>query len=128
MDFVNLTMVCSSDVFANIAHVAPRLNFVNVAALNKVLRSEIFVSEDGQLRAVHLVLDFEPLSNAFQEAGQAIRAGDPRIHWIDISWPGFLAQRDLPPVELPPPHSPREVAAPREETASSHFSLEAEID
>ena len=65
MDFINLTMVCSLDVFADKVHVAPRLSFVNVAALNKVLRSKIFVSEDGQLRVVHLVLDFEPLSNAF---------------------------------------------------------------
>ena len=65
MDFVNLTMVCSLDVFADKAYVAPRLSFVNVVALNKVLRSEIFVSEDGQLRVVHSVLDFEPLSNAF---------------------------------------------------------------
>ena len=91
MDFVNLTMVYSSDVFADKARVAPRLSLVNVAALNKLLRSEIFVSEGGQLQAVHLELDFEPLSNAFQDAGQAVRAGDPRIHWIDISRPSFLA-------------------------------------
>ena len=47
MDFVSLTMFCSSDGFADKAHVAPRLSFVNVVALNKVLWSEIFVSEDG---------------------------------------------------------------------------------
>ena len=47
VDFVNLTMFCSLDVFAGKAHVAPRLSFVNVAALNKVLWSKIFVSEDG---------------------------------------------------------------------------------
>ena len=64
MDFVNLTMVYSSDFSANKAHVAPKISLVKVAALNRVLRSEIFVSEDGQLRVVHLVLDFEPLSNA----------------------------------------------------------------
>ena len=33
-------------VFADKRHVAPRLNLVNIAGLNKVLRSEIFVSED----------------------------------------------------------------------------------
>ena len=43
----------------------PSLNLVNVADLNKVLRSEVFVSEDKQLRAVHLILDFEPLSDNF---------------------------------------------------------------
>ena len=42
--------------------------------------------------------------------------------------PGFLAREDLPPVELPSHRSPREGAAPREETTSSRLSLEAEID
>ena len=46
MDFVNLIMVYFSDVFADKAHVAPKLSLVNVAAFNKVLRSEIFMSED----------------------------------------------------------------------------------
>ena len=49
MDFINLTMVYSLNVFPDKAHVAPRLSFVNVAAFNKVPRSEIFVSEDEQL-------------------------------------------------------------------------------
>ena len=128
MDLVNLTMVCSSDFFADKAHVAPKLSLVNVVALNKVLRFEIFVSEDGQLLAVHLVLDFKPLSNAFQDTGRAIRAGNPRINRIDVSRRGFLAQYNLPPVELPPHHSPRVIASRREETASSRLSLEADID
>ena len=42
--------------------------------------------------------------------------------------PDFLARKDLPPIELPFHHSPREVATPREETTSSRLSLEAEID
>ena len=58
-------MVYSSDVFTNKAHVTPILSLVNVVALNKVLQFEIFVSKDGQLRTVYLVLDFESLSNAF---------------------------------------------------------------
>ena len=60
--------------------------------------------------------------------GHAIRAGDPRLARIDISVLGFLAREDLPPVELPFHCSPREVVAPREETAFSCLSLEAEID
>ena len=39
MDFINLTMVYSLDIFANKVHVASRLSLVNVTALNKVLRS-----------------------------------------------------------------------------------------
>ena len=77
--------------FADKRHVVPSLNLVNVADLNRVLRSEVFVSEDRQLRAVHLILDFKPLLDNFQEVGHAIKAGDPRLRKIDVSVPGFLA-------------------------------------
>ena len=70
-------------------------------ALNYLLRLEIFVSKDCQLRAVYLILDFEPISKVFQEIGHAIRAGDPRIHRIDVSNPDFLAREDRPPIRLP---------------------------
>ena len=53
------------------------------------------------MRAVHLILDFEPILRTFQEIGYAIRAGDPWINRIDVSKPNFLAQDDLPPVKLP---------------------------
>ena len=88
-------------VIADKGHIAPRLSLTNVAALNYLLRSEIFVSKDRQLRAVHLILDFDRISKTFQEIGHAIRAGDPRINRIDVSRPDFLAQDDLPPVKLP---------------------------
>ena len=76
--------------------VNPRLSHTNIMGLNYLFRSEIFVSEDHQLQAVHLILDFEPISRVFQEIG-AIRVGDPRIHRIDVSKPTFLAREDLPP-------------------------------
>ena len=88
----------------------------------------MFVSEDRQLRVFHLILDFEPLLSQFQEVGHVIRAGDPRLTWIDVSVLGFLAREDLPLVELPFHRSPHEVAALREEIASPHLSLEVEID
>ena len=74
----------------------------------------MFVSEDRQLRAIHLILGFEPLSNQFQEVGRVIKASDPRLARIDVSVPGFLAREDLPLVELPLHRFPREVATPRE--------------
>ena len=80
------------------------------------------------MRAVHLILDFELLSDAFQDIGNAIRAGDPRLHRIDISVLDFLAQVDLPPVEFPLHHALPEAAASKEETASSCLSLKEEID
>ena len=98
------------------------------------------MSEDGQLRAAHLILDYEPLSRTFQDIGQAIRAGSSRLARIDVSKLGFLARRDLPsvalpipqilpPVAQPPPQNLVEVAAfPEEEIALSHLSLEEEID
>ena len=88
----------------------------------------MFVSEDRQLQTVHLILDFKPLSDNFQDVVHTIKTGDPQLARIDISMPGFLAQEDLPPVELPLHRSPREVATPKEETASSRMSHETEID
>ena len=98
------------------------------------------MSEDGQLRAAHLILDYEPLSHTFQDIGQAIRAGSSRLARIDVSKPGFLARKDLPPVVLPIPQIPSPIAQPppqnlveaatfpEEEIASSCLSLEEKID
>ena len=101
MDFNFLTMFCSSAIFADKRQIAPRLSLTNVAALNYLLRFEIFVSEDKQLRVVHLILDFKPISEIYQEIGHAIRAGDPQLARIDVSILNFLAQEDLPLVVLP---------------------------
>ena len=67
MGFHKLTMALFLAVIVDRRHIAPRLSFTNVAALNYLLRLEIFVSEDRQLRAVHLILDFEPISRTFQD-------------------------------------------------------------
>ena len=116
------------------------LSHTNIVGLNYLLRSKIFVSEDRQLRAVHLILDFEPISRVFQEIGHAIRAGDPQIHRIDVSKPDFLACEDLPPVRLPIQQIPPPLIIPlkqvpleapvaaEEEIASSRLYLEEEID
>ena len=92
------------------------------------------------MRAVHLILDFEFISRVFQEIGHAIRAGDPRIHRIDVSKPDFLAREGLPPIRLSVQQIPPlliillqqvSLEAPvvaKEEIASSRLSLEEEID
>ena len=116
----------------------PKLSLINVPALNYLLRSEIFVNDDGQLRAIHLILDFEPISRLFLDVGNSIRAGDHRLTSIDVSRPDFLAPYDLPPIDHPIPQRIPLVAQPlqqvplgeaiiREGTASSS-SLEQEID
>ena len=55
--------------FADKERTTPRLSLVNVPVLNFLLRSEIFVSADGQLRAAPLVLDYELLSRTLVDAG-----------------------------------------------------------
>ena len=57
------------------------------------------MNDDGQLRAAHLILDYEPLSRTFLDVGNSIRANDYRLVHIDVSWPGFLAPHDLSPVD-----------------------------
>ena len=107
---------------------SPRLSLVNVPALNFLLRSEIYVSADGQLRSAPLILDYVPLSRSVVDAGQAIRAGSPRLARIDVSIPGFLASRDLPPVQLPAQPALPAAVVPVEEVGSSQSSLEDQID
>ena len=101
MDFNFLTTFCSSVTFADKRHVTPKLSHTNVAVRNYLLRSEIFVSEDRQLRAVHLISNFQPILEIYQDVGNAIRAGDLRLARIDVSRPNFLARDDLPLVVLP---------------------------
>ena len=140
MIFINLTLIFFLDIFADRDHISLKLSHTNVQAFNYLLRSEIFVSEDGQLRAAPLILDYEPSSCTFQDVGQAIGAGSSILAWIDVSKLGLLARRNLPPVPrpvlqnplpvaLPFPQAPPDVAAiPAEEVASSRLSLEEEID
>ena len=92
------------------------------------------------MRAIHLILDFKPISRTFQEVGHTIRARDPQINRIDVSKPDFLARDDLPPVRLPIQQIPPPLVIPlqqvpleapiaaEEEIASSQLSLEEEID
>ena len=129
MDFNFLTMFCSSAILADKRHIAPKLSLTNVVALNYLLRSKIFVSEDRQLQAIHLILDFKTISEIYQEIGHAIRAGDPWLAQIDVSIPNFLARENLPPVVLPLQRVLLEaVVAPKEEIASSRLSPKKEID
>ena len=79
--------------------VNPRISLINVPALNYLLRSQIFMNDDGQLRAAHLILDYKPLSRSFLDVDNAIRANDYRLARIDMFRPNFLALYDLPPVD-----------------------------
>ena len=129
MDFNFLTTLCFSAIFADKRHVAPRLSHTNVATLNYLLRSKIFVSEDKQLRADHLIFNFEPILEIYKEICHAIKASDLWLARIDMLVLNFLAQEDLPPIVLPLQRVlPKAAAAPRVEIASSHSPIEEKID
>ena len=129
-----LVFLCLTDK----EHISPQLSLTNIAALNYLLRSQIFVNNDGQLRAAHLILDHEPLSRTFQEVGNVIKANDYRLAHIDVSRPHFLVPHDLPPVNHPIPQGVLLAAQPiqqvplgiavAEEGIASSSSLKEEID
>ena len=84
-------------------------------------------------------MDYEPLSNTFQEVGNTIKANDYRLARIDLSRPHFLVPYDLPPVDhlilqgvplaaQPIQQVPFGVAIAEERFASSSSSLKEEID
>ena len=116
----------------------PKLSLINVPALNYLLRSQIFVNNDGQLHAVHLILDFKPISRSFLDVGNSIRVGDHRLARIDVSRPNFLAPYDLLPVDHPIPQGIPLAAQPLQqvplgeaiigEGTASFSSLEQEIN
>ena len=96
------------------------------------------MNNDGQLRAAHLILDYEPISRTFLDVGNSIRANDFRLARIDVSWLGFLAPYDLPPFNHLIPQGIPFAAQPLqqvplgqaviEEGTASSSSLEEEID
>ena len=96
------------------------------------------MNDDGQLHAVHLILDFKPISRSFLDVGNSIRANDHRLARIDVSRPGFLTPYDLPPVDHPIPQGIPFTVQPLQqvplgeaiigEGAASSSSLEHEID
>ena len=96
------------------------------------------MNDDGQLCAVHLILDFEPISRSFLDVDNFIKADDYRLARIDVSRPVFLAPHDLPPVDHPIPQGIPFAAQPLQqvplgqaiirEGVTSSSSLEEEID
>ena len=96
------------------------------------------MNDNGQLCAIHLILDYEPISRTFLDVGNSIRANDHRLARIDVSRPGFLAPHNLPPVDHPIPQGIPFAAQPLqqvplgqtivEEGAASSSSLEEKID
>ena len=139
--FYNELQVSNCLVFLCLAdktQVNPRISLINVFVLNYLLRSQIFVNDDGQLWVAHLILDYKPLLRFFLDGGNVVKANDYRLARIDVSRPTFLAPCDLPPVNhlitqgvplttQPIQQVPLRQAVTEEGTASSSL-LEEEIN
>ena len=66
------------------------LRAVHVKDLNFVLRSEIYVHWDRQLRASHLILRVEPVYSTWQPFKQALIVDSPLLSYIDVQYINFL--------------------------------------
>ena len=104
------------DEFANKHSATLNFGLINELDLTKILKAEIFVHIDGQLRAAHLILSYNPLPSSFQAPEYVIKARDPHLHQINITVPDFFILGPFPTgvqqVELLFQHVAEEEATP----------------
>ena len=78
------------DDFADKYSAIPNFGLVNEPDLTKILKAEIFIHKNGQLRFAHLILSYDPLSSSFQAPKYVIKVKDRCLHLINVTVPGFL--------------------------------------
>ena len=71
----------------------PDIRTVHVKDLNFILRSEIFVHWDEQLRTSHLILGVELVYSTWQTFKQALLVDSPLLSYIDIWYANFLSPK-----------------------------------
>ena len=99
------------------------MRLVNKASLDRVLRAEIYINpSDGQLRAAHLILGYNPISRAFQAPSCVIKAKDPRLRRISVAYEGFVVPQGIPLPEYSQHAKELPVASLAEVTPSSHHT------
>ena len=100
-------------------------NLVNQPSLDKILKAEVFVHSDGQLKVAHVILGYTPISKIYQVPKCIIKVNDPRLNRISIATPGFLITglilegmlttdpipKGIPKVALPPQPTTREATS-----------------
>ena len=130
-----LTTFYFFDDFANRHATEPNFNPVNKDNLDKILKAEVFVNKDGQLRAAHLILGYTPISSSFQAPKCVIKAKDPHLYRISVAVLVFLLPESVPVPEgtlttQPIPEGVPKVAFPPQhmfgEVASSQPSSKEE--
>ena len=79
--------------------------------MDRILQVEVYVNElDGQLRAAHLILEYNPISCAFQAPTCVIRARDPRLRRISVAYEEFVVPQGIPLPRYSPLTEPLPVA------------------
>ena len=105
----------------------PQLSLVNRESLDRILRFEVFVNEaDGQLRAVHIIFGYMPISCIFQALKCVIKAKNPRLYRISVAYEGFLVPEGIPIPKGTPLTQPLFVATFSVEVSSSQPVLQEE--
>ena len=82
--------LCFFDDFADRHAAEPNFNLVNKDSLEKILKAEVFVNTNGQLRVAHLILGYMSITLSFQAPKCVIKAKDPRLHRISVVVHSFL--------------------------------------
>jgi len=94
----------------------PNFSLVNEPDLTTILKAEIFVHTDGQLRAAHLILSYNPLSSSFQAPKYVIKAKNRCLLLMNVIVPSFLnpgpTLEGVQQVELPFQYIVEEEATP----------------
>ena len=70
--------------------VVPNFNLVNQSSLDKILKVEVFVHSDSQLKVAYIILNYTPKAKTFQALKCVIKSRDPRLHRISVVASGFL--------------------------------------
>ena len=68
--------------------------------LETVLQAAVFVNdEDGQVRAAHKILGYDPIQKSFADPKYVISANNPRLPKITVVENGFLISEGSPILE-----------------------------
>lgn len=101
-------------------HTTIAKHYVNFKDLNRILRSEISLHKDGQLRVAHVILTYKPYTKHFQSPKNIIKANDQLLALIDVVVLGFLLTK-------PPPEGTQDTQLPAPLAARLIYSQEPPI-
>ena len=68
----------------------PNFSLVNKESMDNILKAEIFIHSNGQLRAAHLILGYTPISKTFLAPKCVIKVNNSHLQRISVAALGFL--------------------------------------